>query len=140
MLEINNIIMNEKKYKICRLAVIIILSISISISVSLKQYYLPLVFLLTAFASIYYCRKQLKTNNVQADERDYAVAGHAARYSIYIYSWLGAISMFILMAISDGVGILYYISLCLAFSVCFLMLTNAFLFKYFHKKGHTYEK
>ncbi|MFA6331282.1 MAG: DUF2178 domain-containing protein [Clostridia bacterium] len=126
--------MTAKQYKVCRLAIMIVLAMSISISISLENYYLPIVFLLSSSAGMYYCRKQLKTEKIMVDERDYQVAGNAARYTIFIYGWIGAILTFILMAMSEQGGFLYTLSQYLAFSVCFLMLLNAFLFKYLSKR------
>lgn len=127
--------MTKKQYLFCRLAVIVLLSFSISTSLSLGNYYLPLVFMLTATAALYYCRKQLKTKDVLVDERDYQLAGRAARYAIFIYGWLGAIGTFILMALSDKRGDLYIVSQYLAFSVCFLMLANVLIFRYLSSRG-----
>lgn len=126
--------MNKKQYTICRLAIIIILSFSISTSINLDNYYLPIIFMFSAMAVLYYCRSQLKTTDVLVDERDYKIAGDAARYTIYIYGLIGAIATFVLMALSEKQGNLYIISQFLAFSVCFLMLFNAFLFKYLSKR------
>jgi len=127
--------MNTKQYKICRFSIIIVLAMSISISISLENYYLPVIFMLSSMAGMYYCRKQLKTEKVMVDERDYQVAGNAARYTIFIYGWLGAIGTFVLMALSQKEGVIYALSQYLAFSVCFLMLLNAFLFKYLSKRN-----
>ena len=127
--------MTKKQYLFCRLAVIVLLSFSISTSLSLGNYYLPLVFMLTAMAVLYYCRKQLKTKDVLVDERDYQLAGRAARYAIFIYGWLGAIGTFVLMALADKQGNLYIISQYLAFSVCFLMLANVLIFRYLSSRG-----
>ena len=127
--------MTKKQYLFCRLAVIVLLSFSISTSLSLGNYYLPLVFMLTATAALYYCRKQLKTKDILVDERDYQLAGRAARYAIFIYGWLGAIGTFILMALSDKRGDLYIVSQYLAFSVCFLMLANVLIFRYLSSRG-----
>ena len=127
--------MTKKQYLFCRLAVVIVLSFSISTSLSLGNYYLPLVFMLTAMAVLYYCRKQLKTKDVLVDERDYQIAGRAARYALYIYGWLGAIGTFVLMALSDKRGDLYIVSQYLAFSVCFLMLANVLIFRYLSSRG-----
>lgn len=132
--------MTTKQYKVCRLAIIILLSMSISISISLENYYLPIIFMLSGVAGMYYCRKQLKIEKVMVDERDYQVAGNAARYTIFIYGWLGAIGTFVLMAVSQKEGVFYSLSQHLAFSVCFLMLLNAFLFKYLSKRGEKNEK
>lgn len=127
--------MTKKQYLFCRLAVIIMLSFLISTSLSLGNYYLPLVFMLTAMAVLYYCRKQLKTKDVLVDERDYQIAGRAARYTLYIYSWLGAIGAFVLIALADKKGNFYSISRYLALSVCFLMLTNVLIFRYLSGRG-----
>lgn len=126
--------MTLKNYKICRLTIIILLSASISVSINLENYYLPIVFVLSAIAGMYYCRHQLKTEQVLVDERDYQVAGKAARYTIYIYAFLATVGMFVLMAISQKTGLLYDLSQYLAYSVCLIMLLNAFLFKYLSKK------
>jgi len=126
--------MKMKQYKACRLGIIILLSASISISITLGNYYLPVVFILSSMAGMYYCRKHLETQEIMADERDYQVAGNSARYTIFIYSLIGAIGTFVLMAISQKEGDLYVLSQYLAFSVCFLMLLNAFLFKYLSKR------
>jgi uncharacterized membrane protein len=126
--------MTIKQYTTCRLAIIVLLSMSISVSITVNNYYLPIVFILSGIAGMYYCRKQLKTDKVLVDERDYQVAGTSARYSIFIFGALGTIGAFVLMAISQREGILYDLSQYLAFSVCFLMLLNAFLFRFLRKR------
>lgn len=88
----------------------------------------------SAMAIMYYCRKQLKTEDVLADERDYKIAGDAARYSIYIFGLFGAVTTFVLMALSEKQQNLYLVSQFFAFSVCFLLLLNAFLFKFLSKR------
>jgi len=127
--------MTKKQYAICRLAIIVLLSFSISVSVTIENYYLPIIFLLSATAGMYYCRKQLQTTDVLADERDYQIAGMAARYTLFVYGWLGAVGTFVLMALSHKQGLAYALSQYLAFSVCFLLLVNAFLFKYLNRQG-----
>jgi uncharacterized membrane protein len=127
--------MNIKKYKIYRLAIIMILAMSISISINLENYYLPIIFMISGSAAMYYCRKQLQTETVLVDERDYKIGGKASRYTLAIYGWLGAIGTFVLMAISTNKeSVTYILSQYLAFSVCFLLLLNAFIFKYLIRK------
>lgn len=126
--------MTIKQYKICRLAIIILLSMSISVSMTMENYYLPIIFTISAIAGMYYCKKQLNAKKVMVDERDYQIAGKASRYSIYVYSWIGAIGTFVLMALSKDNPILFDLGQFLAFSVCFLMLLNAFLFRYLINK------
>lgn len=127
--------MTKKQYKNCRLAIIILLSASISISITLDNYLLPIIFTLSASAGMYYCRKQLRTKEIMVDERDYQTAGKAARYTLFVYGWIGAIGTFVLMALSKKEGLLYALSQYLAFTVCFLLILNAFLYKYLNKKG-----
>jgi uncharacterized membrane protein len=126
--------MTLKNYKIFRLIIIVILSASISVSITLKNYYLPIIFVVSAWAAMSYCRKQLKTTDVLADERDYQIAGQSARYTIAIYGWIGAFGTFILLALSKNNPYFYDLSQYLAYSVCFIMLLNSFLFKYFSKR------
>lgn len=126
--------MSIKQYKIYRLIILILLSASISVSISLGNYYLPIIFVFSAMAVMYYCRKSIQTKEVMADERDYKLAGDAARYAIFIYGMIGAISTFVLMAISNKEGTIYILSQYLAYSVCFLMLLNSFLFKFLSKR------
>jgi uncharacterized membrane protein len=84
---------------------------------------------------MYYCRKQLQTETILVDERDYKIGGKASRYTLVIYGWLGAIGTFVLMAISTNKeSVTYILSQYLAFSVCFLLLLNAFIFKYLIRK------
>ncbi len=127
--------MTLKQYKICRIAIIVALSMLISVSMARENYYLPIVFVITASAAMYYCEKQLKTKGVTADERDYQIAGTASRYAISIYGWIATVGIFILMAISPSRdNALYIAAQCWAFSVCFLLLANAFIFRYLIKK------
>lgn len=127
--------MNKKTYRLCRLSIIIVLSMSISVSITLNNYYLPIIFMLTAASALYYCRKHFRPKGAVADERDYQSAGKASRYTITIFSWLGALLTFVLMAVSQKQGELYILSQYLAYTVCFLMLLNSALYKYFNKKG-----
>ncbi len=126
--------MTLKKYNVYRLVIIILLSISISVSISLQNYYLPIIFVISASLAMYYCRKQLRTEKVLVDERDYQVAGQAARYTLYIFAWLGAISTFVLMALSKDNQSLFDLSQFIAISICFILLLNALIFKYLSKK------
>ncbi|PLX26867.1 hypothetical protein C0583_06255 [Candidatus Parcubacteria bacterium] len=126
--------MTTKQYKICRLAIMIILTISIITSINIGNYYLPIIFLLSSLAGMYFCHKAHNPKKALVDERDYQVAGNAARYTIIIYGFLGAIGTFVLMGISQKEGVLYAISQYLAFSVCFIMLLNVFLFRYLIKR------
>ena len=45
--------MTLKQYKICRIAIVFALSMLISVSITLDNYYLPIVFVITAAAAMY---------------------------------------------------------------------------------------
>lgn len=127
--------MTLKQYNIYRVIIGVILAMSVSMSIVLKNYYLPIVLVVIGRAVMYYLRKQLKTTEVIADERDYKLAGDAARYTITVYGLIGTFGIFILMALSGGKeDFIYILSQYLAFSICFLFLLNVVLFKYLSRK------
>ena len=127
--------MSKKQYQVCRYVIVILLSALISVAITKEQYYLPIIFVLAAIAAMYYCRRSLKTTDVLADERDYFLAGKAARLSLSIYSLIGTIAIFVLMILSEQRSELFVISQYLAYSICALLLLNAFIFRYLVKKG-----
>jgi len=127
--------MNLKQYKLYRVITIVILGMSISVSITLENYYLPIILVIIGMAAMYYLRKQLRTTEVMADERDYKLAGGAARYTISIYGLIGTFGIFILMALSGGKeDFVYVLSQYLAFSICFLFLLNVVVFKYLSRR------
>jgi uncharacterized membrane protein len=111
------------------------LGISISLSITLENYYLPIVLVIIGMTAMYYLRKQLKMIEVMADERDYKLAGNAARHTITIYGLIGVFGIFILMALSGGKeDFIYILSQYLAFSICFLFILNVVIFRYLTQK------
>jgi uncharacterized membrane protein len=127
--------MTFKQYKIYRIIVVVILGMSISLSITLENYYLPIVLVIIGMTTMYYLRKQLKTIEVMADERDYKLAGDAARYTITTYGLIGVFGIFILMALSGGKeDFIYILSQYLAFSICFLFILNVVIFRYLSQK------
>jgi uncharacterized membrane protein len=127
--------MTLKQYNVFRIIIVIALAMSISISITLENYYLPIILMAIALAIIYYLRQQLKAGEVMADERDYKLAGDAARYTITAYGLVGVMGMFVLMALAENKeSLIYALSQYLAFSICFLFLLNAFIFKLLSRK------
>lgn len=128
--------MSIKQYKFCRIAITIALSASIAISITLENYYLPVIFTLSGAGALYACRKQLRTDKTLVDERDYRLAGKASRYTIFVYGWVGVIGTFALMALAPSKeSFTYLLSQYMAFSVCFLFILNALIFKYLDRTG-----
>jgi len=89
-------------------------------AVVLKNYYLAFAAVLIAVLLLMVMRRQVK--EVLADERDYKIAGDAARWSLTIFSILGAVGSFLLLT-----GRSYYPEFetagsVLAYAVCFLLI------------------
>ncbi|MDI3496609.1 MAG: putative rane protein [Patescibacteria group bacterium] len=127
--------MTKKQYQICHFIILILLSAAISISFSLQQYYLPLIFVLSAMAAMSYCRHSLKPTDVLADERDRQLAGMAASLTLNIYSLIGVVLFFVLMMLSEQQSELFAWAQYLAYSICVLLLLNALIFRYLERKG-----
>ncbi len=125
---INSNIMTIKKYQRVKIVITVILAVIFSQAVIYKNYIIPLVALIVASLILLYLRRQVK--EVIADERDYAIAGKAALWSIQIYSWVAAISMIILYALRDLNPAYEPVAMTLAFSTCGLMLLYSAIFRY----------
>jgi len=122
--------MTNKQYSVLRIAIVILLSVSISVSISLENYLLPLGAILLAIIILQIMRRRV--NSVLADERDYSLAGTAARHAITVFSLIMVAAMFILMYFGKDNKDLYNLSIIFAYLTCALMFINAFIF-YFLK-------
>jgi len=122
--------MTFKQYNFYRILVVMTMAISISCAMTMENYYLPIFLMIIGMALMCYLRQRLRKTEVIADERDYKLAGDAARYTILVYGFIGAFTIFILMALSSGPDdSIYQLSHYLAFSICFLFLLNVLIFK-----------
>ena len=124
--------MNLKKYNFLRLIIVILLSSSISLSISLSNYLIPIFAVSESMVIIYILRH--KVNEVIADERDYALAGQSARYTISIFGILMMIGVFVLLSLQAKNPLYGDISSILAYLTCFLMITNSLIFNFLKKK------
>jgi uncharacterized membrane protein len=120
--------MTIKKYQRVKIVVTVILAVIFSQAVVYNNYLIPLVAMIIASLVLIYLRRQVK--EVIADERDYAIAGKAALWSIQIYSWVATISMIVLYALRDLNPAYEPVAMTLAFSTCGLMLLYAVIFRY----------
>ena len=128
--------MTKKQYKTTRILVIIIISFTVSTSLALNNYLIPILIILAGLAFMFSIRKKFeKTEGVLADERDYQIAGNAARYTIFIYSIIGTIATMPLMVLGKENPSLMLIGHFSAYTVCGLMLINALLFKILNKRN-----
>jgi uncharacterized membrane protein len=77
-----------------------------------------------------------RVSEVISDERDYYIAGNAARWTISIYAILAAFGSIVLMALRKTNPSLELLGSTLAYSACFVMLLQSALFYFFAKKDH----
>lgn len=124
--------MTTKQYTVCRIFIVMILAGLVSMSVTQGFIVLPIISIITATGALYYCRK--RTRAVLADERDYQIAGKAARYAVFVFAWPAALGSMVFMALREQNFVYEVIGHVLAYSVCFLLLTQAFMFKYLSSK------
>lgn len=125
--------MNAKKYNKVRIAVAISLALIISQAVSFKNYPLAIIAILAGMIVMYTLKKRV--SEVLADERDYQLAGQAAMYSLYVYSFTATLGGFILLMLAkEQPDILGYAYL-LFYTVCALMLFNSALFAFYRRRG-----
>ena len=123
--------MTLKTYQNIKIALVILLAGIFSWSVVGKNYLVPVVALVSGFLLILYMKPRVI--EVIADERDDLASGHAAFVSIQIYSWLAAISEFVLYAFRDKNAMYEPISFVIAFSVCLMLAVYGFLYHFFNK-------
>lgn len=125
--------MDKKTFDRVRMITAAVLAGIVSISVVQGSYVVPLVATLTAVAMIAVMKK--KVTGVIDDERDYQVAGNAARWTISVFAILSALGSIILMAQRNANPAYELLGSTLAYSACFVLLLNSGFFYYFSNKG-----
>jgi uncharacterized membrane protein len=116
------------------MAIAAVLGGLVSFSVVSENYILPIVAVVTALILIILLRRRV--SEVINDERDYYVAGKAARWTISAYAILAALGSIFLMALRKTNPSLEFLGSTLAYSACFVMLLNSVLFYFFAEKDH----
>jgi len=141
MLYKSNKKLSMKQYQTIRIIVAALLAVAISQSIILGKIIIPLFFILLAFIVLTFLRKHV--DGVIADERDYEVGGHAARWAIQIYAIIGVIIMIPLFALRAINPFYEVIASTLAYSICLLMFIYSALFRFYgrmkfneHKKTY----
>lgn len=124
--------MNTKQYFMVRIAVVIILAIVVSQAVIAHNYVVPLIGIVLASALLWYTRS--KVTDVIADERDYEVAGTAARWAMQLYTSVAIITFFILLAVQGTDPVWAAVAYTLSYSACALLLLYSALFHTISKK------
>jgi len=121
-----------KQYQSIKLFITVVLAISISQSIVLKNYIIPIFLLPIITLIVLYLRKQVK--EIIADERDYQIAGKSALLAMQLFSWVSVIAMFVFYFFSETNSVFTAVGITLAFSVCALMLSYSFIFRFYIRK------
>ena len=124
--------MTIKKYQSLRMGVVILLSSSIAISINLHNYLWPVIAVTVAMLVLYVAKQ--KVQGVLADERDYIMAGQAARYSLTIFAFLMMIGVFSFLALQDKDPVFADLSTIFAYLTCLLMFINSLVFYFLKTK------
>lgn len=120
--------MTLKRYNGYRFAVVLVLAAGISTLVTSGNYLLPIVAALLGWIILYNLRQHV--DGVLADERDYALAGQSARYTLGAVSVIMMLAYFLLMHFSRHNPELYTLAMLLSYSVMGMMLLNVIIFYY----------
>lgn len=124
--------MNQKTFYTVRIIFAMVIAMVCSISVVQGNYILPIIIGITAAIVLYAVKKRV--SGVMADERDYKIAGNAARWSLNLYAVFAAIGSMILMASRAESPQFELAAQILAYSACALLIAQGLLFKYFQNR------
>jgi uncharacterized membrane protein len=125
--------MTQKSFKFVRIITAFFLAIIMAQAVMFNNYILAITAVVSGVAVIYVSKKKVK--GVLNDERDYAIAGKAARLSLSIFSVAGAMATLIFMFLRYIDPIYEVISSVLAYSVCALLLLYSAIFSFYEKQN-----
>jgi uncharacterized membrane protein len=122
--------MNYDQFKVMRIVTAMIVAIIMSFAVTLHSWILAIADVLLAIVIIFAAKKQVK--DVLADERDYYIAGKAARYALSIFCIIEVIFAFYFMVLSKDTNA-EVIGSVLAYSTCGLLLLNSLIVVYLQR-------
>jgi uncharacterized membrane protein len=130
--------MDIKTYLITRSIIFVLLAAIVSVSVAGNNYIIPFVAAIAATAVLLPMKKKVQA--VLEDERDYFLAGNAARYALSIYCVFAAIASLILMANRKANPEFELIGSLLAYSTCGLLILHSLIFKIMQNKNYANAK
>lgn len=131
--------LSTKSYLWIRIAVVILLSSVFSYSLEARNYILPVAALVIGSVVLYSLKSKVKS--VTADERDYEVAGHAARWAMSTYCFICIGASFIFFALRDTNPYFNVIGSLLSYSACFLLIIYVLIYKFYNKfSGYGWKK
>lgn len=124
--------MSKKTFLFYKIFTAFFLGILTAVSVNYGNWYLPVIAVVAGFFLLYALKGRVK--EVMEDERDYKIAGDAARWAMTIYTAISVIAGLILYIACKNNSALFAVGNVLLYSACFLMYLYAILFKIFAKK------
>jgi len=125
--------MTQKSFKFVRIITAFFLAMIMAQAVILNNYILAVVAIVSAVVIIFISKKKVK--GVLNDERDYAIAGRAARMSLSIFSIMGTVATLIFIFLRNINTAYEIIGSVLAYSVCALLLLYSIFFTYYEKQN-----
>lgn len=120
------------------MAIVILIAISTSIAINMGNYLTPVIAVAAGMILLTMGRRKVK--GVLADERDYSLAGTAARYTITIFALAMMVAIFGLMALKDKNPEFMNIATLLAYLVCAIMIINSLIFRFLKAKESSDKK
>ncbi|MFA5087295.1 MAG: DUF2178 domain-containing protein [Candidatus Paceibacterota bacterium] len=126
--------MDIKTYAVLRTIIVILLAAIFSASVAANNYIIPFVVAIAALAVLVTMKKKVQA--VMEDERDYFLAGNAARYALSIYCIFGAIASLVLMANRNVNPEFELIGSLVAYSTCGLLILQGLIFKIMKNRNY----
>ncbi|MFA5155490.1 MAG: DUF2178 domain-containing protein [Patescibacteria group bacterium] len=120
--------MTLKKFTNYRIAIAMALSATVAAAFVQQNYLLALAVMAIAMVILYLLKQRV--TDVIADERDYALAGQASRYTITAFSLILVVAMFVMLSLKTNNQTADTIAYLLSYLVCGLMLLNSFIFRF----------
>lgn len=123
--------MTLKQFQSVKTAVTLIISAIAARSIIINSYWFLLTAVTLGAALILVLRGRV--NEIIADERDYEIAGKAARYAITIISSVGSVVVLVLMSLRNTNPIYETVGSVIAYVICSYLLLYSFIFTYLGK-------
>lgn len=123
--------MTYKHYRIAKIFVAMFLAMIISQATILNNYLLAAAAITIAIGVNLILRNRVK--EIIADERDYQIAGQAARYALITFGILAALLSLGFMFLRQVNPLYETIGSTIAYTVCLLMLFYSLIFTYLNK-------
>jgi len=130
--------MTIKQFTWAKIAVAAILAIVVSQAVILNSYILGIVAVIIAMLLIIILKKQV--NEVLADERDYKIAGDAARWTLSIFAVGGWLISFAFIALRKTHPGYEDIGFTLSYAICALLVVHLIVTSFFRRTDDSMSK